>query len=454
MDFNNPNINNRQFVFMRLVTEGTSVSTNVMPTGNLSNSKVKIPGVFNGQNCVLGIDDDIMSKHMLVLGSTGCGKSNLFYHIIGQIKNRLRSDDVMIVFDTKGDYYDKFFNPNKDLVMGNSSQYRQSSVKWNIFKEILADGNNFDTYNQNCIEISKTIFSEDIEKNSAQSFFPNAACDVFASLLGAIVKRGTGHLEFKKDYYNNRALRAIFDEMDWQNLLNLLNSDLCYASSRFYIGDDPGNPQGLGVIASLQSVVRSILQGIFADDGRFSIREFVRNRGGRTIFIEYDLSKGSIFSPIYALIIDLALKEALGRNTKSGNVYVFCDEFRLLPKIPHMEDAVNFGRSLGVKVFAGLQTITQLSANYGNNGGKNIAAGFSTVFSFKSNDYESRRYTTDLYGKNRVLVQTKKMTGSISEESIEANVVEDWDLEDLGIGEAIVGLPFVPPFRFQIDLYR
>lgn len=34
------------------------------------------------------------------------------------------------------------------------------------------------------------------------------------------------------------------------------------------------------------------------------------------------------------------------------------------------------------------------------------------------------------------------------------NVVEDWDLNNLEIGEAIVGLPFEKPFKFNFDLFR
>ena len=91
----------------------------------------------------------------------------------------------------------------------------------------------------------------------------------------------------------------------------------------------------------------------------------MRKKGGKILFIEYDLTSGSVLTPIYRLLIDLALKEALGRSRGHGNVYIICDEFKLLPYLQHIEDAVNFGRSLGVKVVAGLQSISQLYELYG-----------------------------------------------------------------------------------------
>jgi len=40
------------------------------------------------------------------------------------------------------------------------------------------------------------------------------------------------------------------------------------------------------------------------------------------------------------------------------------------------------------------------------------------------------------------------------EEKRNGQTVEDWDMIDLKIGEAIVGLPFAQPFRFHFDMYK
>lgn len=76
-------------------------------------------------------------------------------------------------------------------------------------------------------------------------------------------------------------------------------------------------------------------------------------------------------------------KESLGRSVSQGNVYLVFDEFKLLPSLQHIEDGVNFGRGLGVKVIAGIQSIHQLLEAYGESGGKNILAGFSTMFALR-----------------------------------------------------------------------
>jgi len=218
-----------------------------------------------------------------------------------------------------------------------------------------------------------------------------------------------------------------------------------------YISGD--NAQSQGVLSEMYSIIREIFIGVFAERGSFSIRNFVRDKGNRTLFIEYDLSIGSILTPIYRLMFDLALKEALGRNKPLGNVYLICDEFKLLPHLRHIDDGVNFGRSLGVKVFAGVQSIEQLYEIYGQSRGRNIAAGFSSVYAFRSNDTATREFVSGLFGKNIVLEQYQMSNNQLVEEKRSGQTVEDWELNSLKIGEAIVGLPFSPPFRFYFDKY-
>lgn len=422
---------------------------------------VRIPGTCAGKRAFVDLNEAILSRHMMLIGGTGCGKTNTFFHIVGQVKRQLTDDDVMIVFDTKGDYLRQngFYNKDKDCIISASSDYDAMSVKWNIFKEILIDGyKNSREWEANVAEICWGLFSEAIEDNNSNPFFPNAARDLLAGLLTWRVKRTQGKQELIDEFLTNEKLKMMLDNLTPAGVRKKLGMYKELRSKLSYIGEG-NNQQGLGVFGELQAIVGQIFVGDFAGKGDFSMREFVRNKGGRTLFIEYDLVRGSILTPIYKLLIDLALKEAMGRqknvleksNTpkKHGNVYIFCDEFKLLPSLQHIEDAVNFGRSLGVKVFAGLQSINQLYENYGEARGKNIAAGFSSVLSFRMNDVDSREFTVGLYGDNYVVEHFK----TYDRENRVGKVVEDWDMTALKPGQAIVGLSDAPPFKFTFDLY-
>lgn len=432
------------------VIQGTSVSKNGLPI-TTDTPSLLLKGEFNGKPASFGLSEDIISKHMMLVGGTGCGKSTLFYHIVEQLKRKMTADDVMIIFDSKGDFYSKFFD-KKDCVIGNSPQYIQQSERWNIFKEILADGWDERQYIMNTTEICKALFEERTKNNSNNPFFPNAARDLLAAILVTTIRLGEGEKKFVvENFYNNR-IKEFLDSCSGLDICNYLDGFGDMRSVMSYIEGDSAQSQG--VLAEMFSVVRDVFMGVFCEKGKFSMRNFVRQKGGRTLFIEYDLSIGSVLTPVYKMLFDLALKEALGRTKSQGNVYFICDEFKLLPNLQHIDDGVNFGRSLGVKVFAGLQSIEQLYEIYGQSRGKNLAAGFSSIIAFRANDVTTRDYISSLHGKNMVLEQYRMLNNTMVEEKRIGATVEDWDLNNLKIGEAIVGLPFSPPFRFYFEMYK
>jgi type IV secretory pathway TraG/TraD family ATPase VirD4 len=428
---------------------GSSVTQNTIP-GKSVGAVVKLGGTHAGKSSAFTLDNDTLSKHTMLIGGTGCGKTTLFYHFVSQIKRNMTKDDIMIIFDTKGDFYSKFYNKSSDIVIGNSKQYSAQSKHWNIYKEILADGWDERDFIINTQETCKSFF-EERTRNTTNAFFPNAARDMLAAIIIAFIREGVKDPNIKKDFFYNNKLKEFFDVSDSQMIIDLLGKSPDANAVLSYINGD--NAQSQGVLSEMYSIIREILIGVFADKGVFSMREFVRNKGGKTLFIEYDLSIGSMLTPVYRLMFDLALKEALGRNKPQGNVYLICDEFRLLPHLRHIDDGVNFGRSFGVKVFAGIQSIEQLYEIYGQSRGRNIAAGFSSIYAFRSSDTATRDFISGMFGKNIVLEKYQRLDNQIVEEKRNGQTVEDWDLNSLKIGEAIVGLPFSQPFRFYFDMY-
>jgi type IV secretory pathway TraG/TraD family ATPase VirD4 len=351
----------------------------------------------------------------------------------------------MLIFDSKGDFHKKFFAAG-DMVVGNSVQYRKASDKWSIYEEIVADGKDKVSVAQNTQEICKSLFAERVEKNSNNPFFPNAARDLLASIITSLVRDGIN--------FNNKDLKDTIDSTPIEDLRSMLALHKDLAAVAAYIGGKSGS-QAQGVLSEMYSVTRDVLTGVFADVGEFSMRQFIRQKGGKTAFLEYDLAIGDILSPIYTLLFDLALKEALGRTATQGSVYLIVDELKLLPNLRHLEDGINFGRSLGVKILAGLQSIDQLNANYENEAkARNAVTGFSSIFAFQSNDSNPREYVSKLFGRNMILESFAEANGSRHYEKREGFMVEDWDLAALQVGEAITSLSAVPPFKYKFDLYK
>ena len=387
------------------------------------------------------IGNELLSRHMMFLGGIGTGKSNAFNFVINNIRASMTEDDVMIIFDTKGDYYEKFYRPG-DIVISNDSRAtgKYGVDYWNLFKEVGID----DRLEENILEIATTLFEEKI-KSSSQPFFPNAAKDIFSALMMHISRNVND-----EDHANNKYLRACFDTFKVSTMKQILDKHKDLKSMRAYIEDEKSG-QTLGVVSEMQQLVREIFVGNFKQKGSLSIREIVRNKGNQVVFVEYDLGIGQVLSPIYRIIFDLAIKEALCRTSNEGNVYFLLDEFRLLPHLKHIDDGVNFGRSLGAKFILGVQNIDQIYNAYGVNAAKSILSGFGTNISFRVQDANSREYIKNLYGKN-IKLQTymsKVSSRGICEQTREGYVVEDVDITNLGLGEAIIGIMSYEPFRFK-----
>ena len=359
-----------------------------------------------GQRSMIPVGPQMLSRHLLLLGGIGTGKSNAFNFLISNILYMKTQKDVVIIFDTKGDYYKEFY-------------------------------------------IARTIYSDKIERTS-QPFFPNAAKDLTSALLLHLARS-----EKLANRRNNASLRAIFNSFSVPEMKKILDCHKDLKAMKAYIEDEKSG-QTLGVVSEMQQAVRELFVGNFAKKGTLSMRQLVRRKQGQVIFIEYDLGLGGILTPIYKLLIDLAIKEALCRTSNEGNVYFFIDEFRLLPHLEHIDDGVNFGRSLGAKFFFGIQNIDQIAHAYGKDLAQSILSGFGTKICFRVNDSESREYIKNLFGRNTKMNSfiSSVTNRGIVEQIRDSNVVEDSDLNSLGLGQAIIGAPGCEPFRFQFKRYN
>lgn len=398
-----------------------------------------------GEPMRIPVGEQMLSRHLLLLGGIGTGKSNAFHFLIRNVRSSLTDRDVVIIFDTKGDFYREFYQPG-DVVISNDSRASGGSGPdyWNLFGEISID----DRIEENILEIAKSFFSEKLA-HTTQPFFPNAAKDLFGALLLHMVRS-----EQFKEMRNNQALRAAFDTFSVSAMKKILQSHQDLKAMTSYIEDEKSG-QTLGVVAELQQMVREIFVGNFRKKGSLSMRQLVRQKGGRVIFVEYDLGIGAMLTPVYRLLIDLAVKEALCRTSNEGSVYFFIDEFRLLPHLEHIDDGVNFGRSLGAKFFVGIQNIDQIAAAYGQDMAHSILSGFGTTLAFRVNDAGSREYIKGLFGRN-IKLQTylsAVQNRGVSEQIREGFVVENEDITNLPVGQAIIGAPGCQPFRFQFKKY-
>jgi Type IV secretion-system coupling protein DNA-binding domain len=419
----------------------------VLPTPPVAGAEFKgqvMRAVLQGRAGALRFDDSYLSKHLLFLGGIGAGKTNAMMQLIRALRDRAEPDDVFVVFDTKGDFLSESYRPG-DAVISSEPDNVAGGVVWNLFRDMLDEDPG--ARGDQIYEIASTVFSEDLSRASQNFFFAAAARDIFAAVAEAM-SREDGQ------QYSNADLKSRL-EGSHKELWDLITAHPDLAGSARYLSGSGNTPDA--VRAFLQQTVNNSFSSAFRRPGDFSVREFVRDRGGRALFIEYDIAIGGRLLPVYRVLMDMAIKEALGlgRRGCAGSVYVVLDEFALLPELSHISDGINFGRSLGLKFIVGTQNIDQVLHAYGPEVGRTILSGFGTVFAFRLMDDGSRNLVRQRFGTNRKQISTYAAIRSqgVRQELVDGNVIEDWVLSGLNIGQCVVSLPEGPPFFFAFNEY-
>jgi Type IV secretion-system coupling protein DNA-binding domain len=405
----------------------------------------------------LHLNNKLLSKHILFLGGIGTGKTNAMKHLIRLLRNRMDQDGVFVIFDTKGDFLAEFYRPGDAVISNhpipNKPGEGSGRVVWNLFRDLTGDPA---TREEEIYEIASTIFSDELEQSNKNIFFANAARDIFA----AVVQVMAGEDRLGAEPYSNEQLRATL-EMPPGKLQRLLDSDTSVAGTTRYL---QGGESVDSILAFLQITLKKSFSGVFRQRGDFSVREFMRSQGGRALFIEYDIATGSSLLPVYRVLMDMAIKEALGLGRRRlqaaprvpGNFYFVMDEFALLPRLSHISNGINFGRQLGLKFLVATQNVSQVMRGYSPEIAQSILSGFGTLFAFRLMDDASRRLVQQRFGTNRKQITTYAPIRheGVQQIVVSGSVIEDWHLSGLGEGTCIASLPEGPPFLYQFDEYK
>ena len=80
--------------------------------------KCTLRGDGSSAGQVINLDENLLSRHIMLLGGIGTGKTNTINQLLNQLLNNLTTEDIVIIFDTKGDFYREFYSPG-DVVISN-----------------------------------------------------------------------------------------------------------------------------------------------------------------------------------------------------------------------------------------------------------------------------------------------------------------------------------------------
>ncbi len=398
----------------------------------------------NNKNAYLPIGDNLLSRHALLVGSPGTGKSNMMRHLLRNLRVNLSDADVLLVFDPTGEY-GSLLSQAGDVVFADDQRASDGSgeAQWNLFCELLDE----DRLLEDASALCDMLFGERIQ-TAADAYSATAARDLTLALIVYLVRKGDPSL------CNNETLRGLIDGFDVESMLAILDTLPELRAMGAYLTDAQSR-QTLSVIAALQQAARELFQGRFGAAGMLGMRQTVRRRGGKVIFVSYDAQRGRATGSVFATLLDMALQEMLSRAENEGNVYLLLDDVCALPRLTHMEDALLYGRGKGMRAVMAISGVTRLRERYGELGAQTILDAFGTVVSFRLHDRAGRAFVKNLYGRHRVV---ESFTSSVQvrgviEQVMDQYIIEDEDLTALQTGESLIATMHYPPFYFKMKPY-
>jgi type IV secretory pathway TraG/TraD family ATPase VirD4 len=405
-----------------------------------------LPAPALGKMGSLYVTASLLARHLVLVGAIGTGKTQLFCLLIAAILAIMTDSDSMVVFDPKGDFRRRFYRPGIDIVVSASGSRDQ---RWNLFKELrpMPGPASSPVDDRVLNDICHMLFDR-IAERSSQPFFGKAA----GATWGGVTKL----LAREEGASNARHLR-FWESSSPDEIRDLLASDPTTRSLTTYV---PENVEGqaMGVFAEIMGVERNVFQGNFAEPGGISIREAIRGRGGKTIFLDFDVPSADTLTDSYRLLVALAIREALQMGDENdhqapGRVWFVIDELRRLPHVTQFETGMNFGRTAGLRFILGLQTTEQLKKDYEADSAP-ILAGAGSMFAFWVPDPQTREFIRGRGGKKLVRIAVPKVgIGDPWQDVREVDAISDQHILSLAPGQAIVTFPGQSPFRVQFPEY-
>lgn len=323
------------------------------------------------------IPTEIENLHFLLNGSTGAGKSVTLREMV---ECAIKRGDRLIIVDPNADMFSKFAKKGDVLL----NPYDRRTKKWSIFNEIKAT---FD-YRNYC----GSIVPKAADKSSEEW---NGYARVMLESVMRTLKKNKSNPTMEE--VTNLATVVQVGELKEK----LTGTD---AESMFVEGSDKA-------LGSARFVLSSRLP-IFKDmpHGEFSIRDFLENGQGN-MYITWKESQKKALTPIISAWIDIICSSVLSldENKKDRRLWLFLDELASLDNIGSLEDALTKGRKFGLRVVAGVQSISQLKEIYGRDGATILMSCFRSliVMGGAKTDSETSEEMSKALGEHEVIRDNK-----------------------------------------------
>lgn len=312
---------------------------------------------------------------------------------IKSVLDQISGIGLKIVFDSKGDFVATHSKSN-DLIFAPSVDRR--SLKWTLFNDV--------TSLSQIAAIAAALIPE-VKGNGAM--FATGARQILEGLLLHCFhagKRTNAHLWQVCTLPPAEMKKLLQETPGGEQGAALL--------------DKPDTPTAFSFYVNLSSYLKPI-QLLAKCDGDFSIRRWLASAdqgNTQSLFILSNPDHQEALKPVLNLFLNTLITAHLSMSDNlERRVWYLLDELAILPKIPKLMDALNFGPSKGLSALLGFQAYQQLDEIYGRETREAVVSASGTHAIFSLGSKAAADVAVDIVGREEVIESRGTLSTGITD---------------------------------------
>ena len=355
----------------------------------LKPGKTEAPGV--SIHPAVQISQAIETRHTLLVGGSGGGKTTILWPLIQQAQAR---GDRILLFDSKGDFTEKL-GGNFTLLSPTDSR----SARWEVGRDILT-AIDAHALTETLIPSAPGGDKEPMWTNGARALLLGVITDIqrrhgkkwgFVVLAAAIA-------EALADF---ETLKTIISRED-PAMLSLLGGEDAAAPSR----------TTMGFLVQVATSVRHVINlGVAAADlaqsknAGWAVRAWLAGQTPPVAVVGFRDSARSLSQAWAASLIEQTVRQVGDMPDASPadrRIWLIIDEAPRSGKVPSVTDALTTARSKGLRVILGIQSLAQIREVYTRETATTWAGQTASKIICQTTAPEDQKWCSDLLGEREV----------------------------------------------------